>query len=300
MEGVTDAATHAEQVMGFDFNDPDVRVIEEGSQSRVILIKRNGVRFAIKQIGVFEPDSLIDRAYHECRMQNRLNALAREGKCPNFCFLDDYFKAPNCLVDPPPEKGGAPRYLFLITEYVHHGFMEHAPLDKREFRSITFQLCYALYVAQREFHFEHHDLHPRNIRLAPLPPGITYMVYADDDEHIWYLPGRFKVKICDFGNAQMDHPAYEAMKDLDDITIRDDALMKTLKPTASIDIAFNKQCNAFTRAVRKIGTTMEGLLHGADLFAALREKPSDFDATRAEFYASNGNVNALRKRVSSK
>jgi hypothetical protein len=54
-------------------------------------IEANQVK-AVKQQYIQEAENIVDTAYRECRILLQLNHLMLEQKCPNFVFLEDWFK----------------------------------------------------------------------------------------------------------------------------------------------------------------------------------------------------------------
>jgi hypothetical protein len=60
--------------------------------------------------------------------------------------------------------------MYFILDYAEKSLFGQR-LDSQTFRSVLFQLLYALFIAQREFQFVHHDLHAKNILLQDLPAG---------------------------------------------------------------------------------------------------------------------------------
>jgi hypothetical protein len=54
-------------------------------------IEANQVK-AVKQQYIQEAENIVDTAYRECRILLQLNHLMLELKCPNFVFLEDWFK----------------------------------------------------------------------------------------------------------------------------------------------------------------------------------------------------------------
>eukprot|EP01126_Amoeba_proteus_P015304 TRINITY_DN16875_c0_g1_i1.p1 TRINITY_DN16875_c0_g1~~TRINITY_DN16875_c0_g1_i1.p1 ORF type:complete len:191 (-),score=26.06 TRINITY_DN16875_c0_g1_i1:264-836(-) len=70
-----------------------------------------------------------------------------------------------------------------------------------QFRSILFQVLFALYVAQKEYEFVHNDLHRKNILLVQPENDMEYMEFRDG-EVTWYVVGHV-VKITDFGLSRI-------------------------------------------------------------------------------------------------
>lgn len=304
MEGVAAAKPHLSDGLGYEWGG----TLAKGKAAVVYFMKRNSVMHAIKELAMAKPSDLANKQYRECLVMLSLNTLADSGKCPNFSYLHNYFKA-TAAFDYGLSKAFGKRFLYLMMEYspfVLRQDIGHAPVEdigaamsEREFRSITFQITYALYVAQKELGFTHGDMHHKNVRLQPLANNITYMVYGDgndDGDGVWYVPGRFKVKITDFGNAHVGQLVDTT--DMNEI-IKPSDLGKVEVDETDVSKEFRSHRNAFNSAVREIGTTMRQLVHRAELFAPLKQRPSDFDPARAEYWHSGGEaeVQALRQRV---
>ncbi len=221
--------------------DQNMRVGVAGSCGDVFVMprKNRGVDanrvVAVKQQFVQDPSALHDQAFREARILLQLNHLALERKCPNFTFLEEWFKS-----RPPLLFGATPRgdpsssvYMYFVLDFAERNLFGQR-LEVEQFRSVLFQLLYALSVAQREFQFVHHDLHLKNILLQELPEGVTTLVYHDAGT-VWYLPGGPLVKIADFGlarvrvrNGEAEEVIYNVRDSFSELFSRDKDLEKLM------------------------------------------------------------------------
>ena len=87
-----------------------------------------------------------------------------------------------------------------LEEYVHKECLNVSP---EEWKSILFQICFGLAVAQKRYHFVHNDLHCDNIMFQKT--NIEYLYYKYEDNY-FKIPTFGKiVKIIDFGRATFIH-----------------------------------------------------------------------------------------------
>jgi serine/threonine protein kinase len=94
--------------------------------------------------------------------------------------------------------------MHFILEYADSTLFEMKDkLDLLQFKSVLFQILYALYIAQTELEFNHNDLHLKNILLKWVPNG-EFAEFKDYDGTCWYT-NSYTVKICDFGISRFAH-----------------------------------------------------------------------------------------------
>ena len=67
------------------------------------------------------------------------------------------------------------QYMHFILEYADSTLFEmRDKLDLLQFKSVLFQILYALYIAQTELEFNHNDLHLKNILLKWTPNVLSH------------------------------------------------------------------------------------------------------------------------------
>lgn len=150
----------------------------------ILPLKNRGVdankTYAVKQQFVREPDNIRDQAFRECRILLQLNHLRLERKCFNFVHLEQWFKSRPPLLFGAEHSGDTLTsvYMYFVLDFAQRNLYlkQKERVEADEFRSILFQLLYALSVAQREFQFVHHDLHLKNILLQDQPPGTVILI----------------------------------------------------------------------------------------------------------------------------
>jgi len=77
-----------------------------------------------------------------------------------------------------------------------------------EYKSIVFQILYALYIAQNRLEFNHNDMHMKNILLNHLEEG--KYIEIKDENYSWFIR-HYSVKICDFGLSRIKLPNGEVI-----------------------------------------------------------------------------------------
>lgn len=183
--------------------------------------------------------------------------------------------------------------MYFILDYAER-VLAGSTLELEEFRSVSFQLFYALYIAQREFQFMHHDLHPRNILLQDAPAS-SCMVYHDGG-NVWYLQGAV-AKIVDFGLSRIRlkgngpeeviynvkdsfSEMFSAQYDIEKLTTE---LTKCTKDTEA-----KKFLSAVRKEARSHKPTRDILRHS--FFDVLKNRPEELCPEFCRYFSSDGDI----------
>jgi serine/threonine protein kinase len=94
-------------------------------------------------------------------------------------------------------------FMMLFMEQSNYKFKSKAVrFDEKQYLTILFILLHALYIARRELHFTHSDLHMGNIMLDITHETHLNLAIGDNDTFDIALPNGFLPKIIDFGHSQ--------------------------------------------------------------------------------------------------
>jgi hypothetical protein len=165
-------------------------------------------RFAIKKQPIRSPRNLADRSYREFFILRQLNKLKLKSNHYineedfGFVGLVDWFKGKEDL-----------QYMHFVLECADMTLNEYKSLTLYEYKSIFFQILFALYVSQKEYQFVHNDLHLKNILLKAPNQANTLSTFKDDDS-TWYTIGHI-VKISDFGLSRIRTDKNEVVHNYD-------------------------------------------------------------------------------------
>jgi serine/threonine protein kinase len=201
MESITDTpsklGSHGENLVEKKFVMREDAETQSGKHAEVIFVqtpmRRN--QFAVKRQVIRSPTNEKDKAYRELRIFNELSKL----NCENFVSMVDWFKIRAPLFDDEKSESEEQQYMHFIMEYAENTLWGmRTQLDIFEFRSILFQLLFALYTAQKRLEFNHNDLHIRNILLKSQKTGEQTRHHDKDLNSTWFT-NSYTVKICDFG-----------------------------------------------------------------------------------------------------
>lgn len=281
----------------------DTQVLSGGRSGDVFVMpkKNRGVEanriFAVKQQLISDPDNIADIAYRECRILLQLHHLNVERKCPNFVTLREWFKShPPLLFGAKHQGREDAKYMFFVLEYAERSLFRQT-LDSDEFRSVLFQLLYALSVAQREYQFVHHDLHAKNILLQHLPENTTHLVYHDAGS-TWFLGGPV-VKIADFGLSRLRLSGSEPEEVIYNVR---DSFSEMFSQAADVEKVLEEivKCrtkgdSSMTLGIKEIrnllrkGASVREMLR-VSYFDCLRQRPENAVAEFCQCYSSDGNI----------
>eukprot|EP01130_Rhizamoeba_saxonica_P011756 TRINITY_DN4890_c0_g1_i1.p1 TRINITY_DN4890_c0_g1~~TRINITY_DN4890_c0_g1_i1.p1 ORF type:complete len:359 (-),score=76.03 TRINITY_DN4890_c0_g1_i1:58-1134(-) len=177
-------------------DDQRIRLVdrEEAGKHAVVLFGVDSpvkVNVAIKKQLIKDPKEITDRSYKEAKILDELLSLKESEYYPNgvtnFIESLDWFKG---------REGND--YIHYIMECADHTLEETKLLPLNLYRSIVFQVLFAIYVAQTELQFVHNDLHLKNILLKDTEETIT----LSKGEKSWYIT-KYLVKIADFGLSRL-------------------------------------------------------------------------------------------------
>jgi len=110
----------------------------------------------------------------------------------NFISVLEWWKAKDDETEEPT--------MHYVLERADITLAEKNKLSLYDYKSILFQIIFALNVAQKEFEFVHNDLHAKNILL--MERDKSEYLKLQDGNHTWYTSG-YVVKITDFGLSRI-------------------------------------------------------------------------------------------------
>jgi hypothetical protein len=148
-------------------------------------------------------------------------------------------------------------------------------------KPLLFQVCWALYVANRQLSFIHNDFHFGNILLKSMPKGKVFCEYEDDEGMFWYLETTMTAKISDFGLSTLRTASGEQIlcKKIGSIGLDLAGLYLELK---AMKISDNDEPEwlSFLRLLRSGHSNPREVLRHP-FFRSFRDEPKDFDPNRA-------------------
>lgn len=182
-----------------------------GKQGEVFFVltptyKKNTL--AIKRQIIKSPNNPKDQAYRELLIFNYLSNL----QCQNFINIFDWYKirpplSPHDYIEENKENLNNKQFMHIVMEYAEEVLAKIKTLYLSEYKSILFQILFALYKAQKELEFNHNDLHAKNILLKKLSKE-SFHLYETEIDGIKYKwkTIHYSVKICDFGLSRIREP----------------------------------------------------------------------------------------------
>lgn len=128
-----------------------------------------GKIYAIKEQIIGDPKSVQETAYRELLILERLSRLRDEQECVNFVGLREWFKEWKNEDDNDDQQSiddqQQQQALSFVLEFADVPLSKRSKLTLIEFKSIVFQVLFALACAQQACEFVHNDLHLDNILL---------------------------------------------------------------------------------------------------------------------------------------
>jgi serine/threonine protein kinase len=166
------------------------------------------VEIAVKSQQIRDPSNSFDASYRELMIFKELASLKSENSCDGFVTMYDWFKTDG------DDKTEGKQYMNFVLEKADETLRQHLTRNKEiplaRYKSILFQILYALSVAQKKYQFVHHDLHLKNIMLKKLPENIKKVVFCINPK--CYVSNEdFVVKITDFGLSRITLPTKEVI-----------------------------------------------------------------------------------------
>lgn len=175
--------------------------LRNGSCAQVIGCKIDEERVALKEEFIKSPTNQKTRPYREYIIHEHLNKLSNktdhfpDPTCAPFIKLKAWFKSRD-------DGGGQTSHTVMDRADTTLADVE---LSFEDFKAISFQIIFGLYVAHKHYEFVHGDLHSRNILLVKNKDPSEYSELKDGD-NCWYIRSHWRVKLCDFGNSQIILP----------------------------------------------------------------------------------------------
>lgn len=187
----------------------------------VLIVDASDNHFIMKSEAILSHEDWNDRCYRELLIYRALSLQFLWKSSPHFINLLDWWKSyggpethddVKLKIPKNLKKLKSNNYMNLVLEKADISLLKF--LQKRDYllspflyKSIVFQLLFALYRAQNDCQFVHNDLHMNNILLTNIQDATKYCYHVEDST---FHPGRFGkddensylIKITDFGNAR--------------------------------------------------------------------------------------------------
>eukprot|EP01133_Synstelium_polycarpum_P004030 gene4030-4667_t len=173
----------------------------------------------------------------------------------------------------------------FILEHADLGVLLNRKMSMAEFKSMLFQLMYAITVARHSLEMVHGDLHQRNILLQSMPSDKRYLMYHREDEETgevstWTV-GHFIVKLTDFGLSRILLPCGDIIYNDKNPMARvfspadNEALSNVLVSMTIIDRRENPEdCRLLSDLRLKLQINSSNLLYHP-FFSSLESLPTD-------------------------
>lgn len=154
---------------------------------------------ALKTQCIQQPKDLNDRSYRELLIFHTLSSVKNE--CPLFVGIYDWFKSKGDF-DQTEHKEFMNFILEKADETLYDFMKRKKMITLTQYKSILFQILFALHFAQKHCEFVHNDLHLKNIMIKSLPKETKLCAFHFNNQ-CWITREKFLVKITDFGLSRV-------------------------------------------------------------------------------------------------